>query len=131
MASPFDTLAGVADAAALGVFGEEWRVHPVTAPPNGRPVADSSRQSFVVVGIRRRFQKRAGFSDQRQAMESGKGVGMAGGESGVGVSRAACPWKPRPGDILERVSGGQKSRVIRAEDYGHDGYDIIIGMAPA
>lgn len=131
MTTGFDALAALADDAAFDLFGAPWRILPMKAAPNQRPAPDPSRTAFDLTAIFRKVGQRTGFSDQRQAMETGKGVGVLAGERGIGVRRSDCRFVPAAGDIAERLSDGARFVIVRREAYGLNGYDLVLSGGAA
>lgn len=127
MPTPFDGLAGLADAACGAVFGAGWTIIPMVCPPNQRPAPDFSRAPFDIDdAIFRQAGKRIGFSDQRQAMESGRGVGVSGAVRGLGLTRSTCPWVPKVGDHAVNRESGARYGITHSEPFGADGQDLLL-----
>lgn len=127
MPAPFDDLAGLVNRACGAVFGAGWTLIPMVCAPNQRPAPDTSRAPFDVDdAIFRQAGKRVGFSDQRQAMESGKGVGVAGAVRGLGLIRSTCAWVPKAGDHAVNRATSERYSITHSEPFGSDGQDLLL-----
>jgi hypothetical protein len=120
MASPFDALARLADAACSAAFGRGFRLIARSAPSgdvNARRTPDLGRPSFEAVGV---FDRPAGIQMPR-------GRGMAASHvHGVVAPKATLaltlplPWRPRRGDIAENLETAERWEVTEVREHSHD-----------
>lgn len=127
MPALFDGLAGLVDRTCGAVFGAGWTLIPMVTAPNQRAALDTSRAPFDVDdAIFRQAGQRVGFSDQRQSMETGRGVGVSGAVRGLGLARSKCAWVPRVGDHAVQIATGARFQITHSVSFGADGQDLLI-----
>ena len=121
-----------ADEACLAAFGEAFRLVPMVKPPSGRTQPDPTRQIIDNVrGLYRAPGRLGAFSTSREAMETGKGVGVQGSAPGVGIRTEGLAWLPRQHDRVVRIKTGKTYTIIKAEPFGASSLDLILAEVSA
>ena len=123
----FDDQERRADEACMRRFGEVFRLIPMVKPPSGRVQPDPSRQTLDdIKGLYRAPGRLGAFSTSREAMETGKGVGVQGTSPGVSIRTQGLAWVPGQHDRVIRIKTGKTYSVIKAEPFGDSSLALIL-----
>lgn len=122
----FDDLEEMLDIACEDEFGERFRFIGMVRAPSSRPKADPDRADFERDGLFRAPGRLGAHSISREAMETGKGVGIQGTAPGVALRGTDLPWVPKGGDHAIRLKTGQRYSITKVEPFGLDNLDIIL-----
>lgn len=126
----FDELEEALDRACEDEFGELFRFIPMVRAPSSRPALDATRAEFGRAGLFRNPGRLGAHSISREAMETGKGVGVQGTAPGVAL-RGGLPWEPKEGDHVIRDKTGQRYSIVKVERFGVDNLDLILAETRA
>lgn len=128
--SLFAAAAATAGALHATVFGETIMVTPMMKPDrNGRSVPDTDRAEVTCVGIWDETPTDV-FPHARDYKDASSHQ-ISAGTIVVTIEKAVLPYEPKQGDVVTRLSSGERGVVANASDEGVSDWTLTLSAKKA